>query len=60
MMKSKSGVGRRRYVPHTAKQSRVLEEDRFADYAYLNFSTAAVVSSMFGAAISQSLDSPHE
>jgi hypothetical protein len=39
---------------------KITEKDRFADYAYLNFSTAAVVSSMFGAAISQALDSPHE
>lgn len=39
---------------------KITEKDRFADYAYLSFSTASVASSMLGAVISQSLNSPKE
>jgi hypothetical protein len=39
---------------------KITEKERFSDYAFLTFSPYAGLSAMFGGAISQELDSPHE
>src|SRR5437867_5596257 len=39
---------------------RITEQERFGHYASLTFSPYAGLSAMFGGAISQELDSPHE